>query len=187
MFVVLIGGMVAYTIAHFGSTVILNERLKQTVEGTKSDDLRKDIIITCVQIGLENPIIGVSPQGLSAEIGRRLSVRYRDNFIDAHNAFAHIIGGSGPICLLALVAVFITLWTWEPRWGGRYMSKTDSFRVTARCCACCYCYGPSARCFLAKSCTIRRSIRRSAWPSACAFWPNARAVSDPPPKLQAEA
>ena len=56
----------------FGSTTVLDERVKQTVEGNKSDEHRMDILVAALEIGLDNPMIGVSPQQLPFEIGRRI-------------------------------------------------------------------------------------------------------------------
>ena len=53
---------VAYGVVRFGSTAVFDERMRQTVKGNDSDNLRRDIFFACLQIGLENPLIGVSPQ-----------------------------------------------------------------------------------------------------------------------------
>jgi hypothetical protein len=97
------------------ATEAFERRLEQTTEGTQSDRLRMDILTTSVQIGLENPVAGVSPQQLSTEIGQRLYSKYHDPAIDPHNVFAHLIGGTGIPCSLALLATAAALWFWRPK------------------------------------------------------------------------
>jgi O-antigen ligase len=131
---VLVGGIaaiVAAGILQYGTTVVLNERLKQTVEGNRSDNVRRDIIIACVEIAWENPIIGVGPQMLPYEIARH-APRYNANVIESHNVFAHVMGGSGLICFSAMIAVGWTLCTWKPRAGGKVGGKEDPLREARR-------------------------------------------------------
>jgi hypothetical protein len=97
------------------ATEAFERRFEQTVEGTQSDRLRMDILTTSLQIGLENPVAGVSPQQLSIEIGQRLYSKYHDPAIDPHNVFAHLIGGTGLPCSLALLATAAALWFWRPK------------------------------------------------------------------------
>jgi hypothetical protein len=97
------------------ATEAFERRFEQTVEGTQSDRLRWDIMTTSVQIGLENPVAGVSPQKLPYEVAQRLYSKYRDEVIDMHNVFAHLIGGTGIPCTLALFATAVALWFWRPR------------------------------------------------------------------------
>jgi hypothetical protein len=96
------------------ATEAFERRFEQTVEGTQSDRLRWDIVTTCIQIGIENPIAGIGPQRLPQEIGRRLYSKYHDEAIDPHNVFAHLIGGTGFPCTLALVATAFSLLFWKP-------------------------------------------------------------------------
>ena len=110
----------------FGSTEVFDERMRQTVEGNESDNLRRDILLNCLRIGLENPLIGVSPQHIQVEIGRRLPVIYGEmRVIDSHNVFGHIFAASGMICFVALFALGWTLWTWRARDGSKLTGKDD--------------------------------------------------------------
>ncbi len=97
------------------ATEAFERRFEQTVEGTQSDRLRWDILTTSLKIGVENPIAGISPQQLGLEIGRRLYSTYHDEVIDTHNVFAHLIGGTGFPCTLALAATAAALWFWRPK------------------------------------------------------------------------
>jgi hypothetical protein len=105
-------GAIMLWMSSYGNTTVFDERMRQTVEGTHSDDLRVAIITSCAWIALENPIIGVSPSGLPWEIGRRTNVGHVHlmSRLDSHNVFGHVAAGSGLICLAALLAVGFTLW-----------------------------------------------------------------------------
>jgi hypothetical protein len=116
--------IVAGGILKFGSTKVFDERMQQTVKGNESDEYRKAILWACLDIGLENPLVGVSPQKLPMEIGRRTSVKFHFNMIESHNVFAHIFAGSGMLCTLAIFAFGYTMWSWHPK-DRRIMGKSD--------------------------------------------------------------
>jgi hypothetical protein len=118
---------VAIGIVQFGSTAVLDQRIKQTMEGNKSDEHRLAILAACLQIGLENPIIGISPQVLPFELGRRTSVVHHLNVIEAHNIFAHVFAASGMICFAALLGVGWTMWNLKARGGGK-IGRDDPLR-----------------------------------------------------------
>ena len=127
MFVVAaVAGAIMLWMSNYGDTTVFDERMKQTVEGTQSDDLRVAIAVSCTWIALENPIIGVSPSELPREIGRRTNVEHLHhiNYLDSHNVFAHVAAGSGLICLAALLAVGVTMWTLRSA-DGRKLTKED--------------------------------------------------------------
>lgn len=123
-----ITAIVAIGILKFGTTVVLDERLRQTVEGNRSDNMRRDIVIACLQIALENPVIGVGPQMLPLEIGRRTEDVYHGGALEAHNVFGHVLAGCGLICFAALIGVGWSLWAWKPRGGGMVGGKEDPLR-----------------------------------------------------------
>lgn len=131
VFVAVIAATVAFGIMQFGSTRVLDQRLKQTVEGNESDDYRVEIFLSSLQVGLENPLIGVSPQQLPYELGRRTSIRHGHGYIDPHNVYGHIVGGSGLICFAAFLALGWMLWNWKPR-DGHKIGKTESLRDARR-------------------------------------------------------
>jgi O-antigen ligase len=66
-----------------------------------------------LEIGLENPIIGVGPQVLPYEIARYKTAGYNAGISEAHNVYAHVIGGSGLICFAAMLAVGWALCSWK--------------------------------------------------------------------------
>jgi hypothetical protein len=127
-------GALAIWISQFGDTTVLNERVRQTVEGNKSDNYRLEIFQTCLEVCLDNPVIGVSPQNLPFELGRRNQIGYGDNHINSHNVIGHIIAGSGVFCLLALGALAACLWFWKPRNGVPISQKDDPLREARGLC-----------------------------------------------------
>jgi hypothetical protein len=127
-----ISAAVAFWIVQYGSTKVLDEKLHETVSGYHGDRVRRDIIYACLNIGLENPIIGISPQILPFEIGRRLSVAHQYSVLEAHNIFAHLFAASGLLCLGALFVVGWTMYAWKPRAGGKLGGKDDPLRDAVR-------------------------------------------------------
>ena len=113
LFVGAVVGALVLLISSYGSTKVLDQRLKQTREGTRSDELRKALIINCIKIGVENPILGVSPQGLPLTIGRQLQLEFGHDIVDPHNVFGQIIGGCGLICFAVFVYTGVALWRWS--------------------------------------------------------------------------
>jgi hypothetical protein len=130
LFVAGIAAVVMYAVVNFGSTEVFDERMRQTIEGNKSDDHRMAILYACLEIGLSNPLVGVSPQQLPWEIGRRTSVLHHYNYVFAHNVYAHLFAGSGVICLMMLFIVGAMMWRWKPSDG--YVGGDDDPARLAR-------------------------------------------------------
>jgi hypothetical protein len=99
LLVAAVAGAVVLLISQYGDTRIFDERMRQTVEGNKSDDLRVRLFQASFEIALENPIIGVSPQAFPSHVATKLG--FRGAQLESHNTLGHIMGGSGFICLLA--------------------------------------------------------------------------------------
>jgi hypothetical protein len=112
-----IGAIVAFGIIQYGSTKVFSERMRQTAKGNESDDYRRDILWACWDIAIQNPLIGVSPQQLPIEIGRRTSIKHHYGLVESHNVAAHVLAGSGVLCFVAMLAVGYTMWTWKPSDG----------------------------------------------------------------------
>ncbi len=127
-----ISAAVAFWVVQYGSTKVFDEKMHETVSGYAGDRIRRDILYACLDIGLENPIIGVSPQILPFEIGRRLSLRHNLHVLEAHNMFAHLFAASGVLCLGALFAVGWTMCAWKPRGGGKVGGNDDPLRDAVR-------------------------------------------------------
>ncbi len=117
-------------VVKFGSTETFDERMKQTVEGNESDDYRVAILISCAEIALTNPVIGVSPQMLPKRLGRIAIVSggHSVDAIYAHNVFGHVAAASGLICFAGLIAVGITIFTVKLSDGRQPVPKDDPRR-----------------------------------------------------------
>ncbi len=98
--------------AWFGSRDIFEYRLEQTSSGYGSDDLRQSLFLSALEIGLENPLLGISVQQLPRELAKRTASD--GDAVDPHNFIGYIAGGAGLICLLALFALGIALWRRPP-------------------------------------------------------------------------
>jgi len=108
----LLAAGVVYLMMSLQKTDVFQERWNQTfVKKNESDELRGHIIFACFQIGLENPICGVSASKLPNYIGAIVGAQHAGmNFIESHNVFAHIWAGSGVLCFTALGYVAWTFW-----------------------------------------------------------------------------
>ncbi len=120
-------------VVKFGGTETFDRRMRQTAEGNSSDDYRVEIIKSCAEIALQNPVIGVSPQLLGKELGRITHVAgsHQHNVIDSHNVFGHVAGASGLICFAAMIAIGVTIWN-LPVGNGRHRVSKDDPLVEAR-------------------------------------------------------
>lgn len=109
--VLLIAIGAGYWITNFANTSVAERRLEETQEGTSSDKLRLELIRNAFVVSLEHPLLGVSPEHLPFELGR-LSKISEVAWIDPHNVFGHVAGGSGLICLLGLIGAGWSMWHW---------------------------------------------------------------------------
>lgn len=108
------------------SADVFRERWRQTTEGYSSDELREQLFETSLEIGLENPLLGLGPFGLQAELAHRLIPNAPN--VDPHNAFGAIIGGAGLLAFAAFVWLVVALFRAKPdgapdaRWLVRWMT-----------------------------------------------------------------
>jgi O-antigen ligase len=112
LLVLVLAAAASYWITNFGDTRVAEQRIKDTEKGRTSDNLRLWLFRTSFAIALENPLVGVSPQQLPFELGRRVTTSTRFNFVDPHNVFGHVVGGSGLICFAALLYTGWAMWKW---------------------------------------------------------------------------
>jgi hypothetical protein len=105
----LIAAMSYTAFREWGSSAVVEYRMGQTMSGYQSDNYRWDLFRHCVEIGLENPILGVSPRGLSWELARR--TMSDSGAVDPHNVVGHIFGGCGFLTLFAMLWAGRCLWT----------------------------------------------------------------------------
>ena len=102
LLVLVIATAATVAISKLGTADVAQARIERTFEGNiDSDRDRLALFLTSLQIGLENPIIGVSPEGLTFELARRVMPKLP--YVDPHNVFASVFGGCGIICFSALL------------------------------------------------------------------------------------
>lgn len=129
--VAMVGAVVAGWVVYSGNTAAFERRLKQTNEGTSSDESRVALVIGAFQIALENPIVGVSPQKAPEHLARaaaQITGRHRMTAFGAHNVFAHVAAGSGLICFGALLFLGWAMWNPTPKDAGWTGRKDDPVR-----------------------------------------------------------
>jgi O-antigen ligase len=110
LFLVGMLGLASYgALALLGDTQIFAFRVEQTTSGTyESDETRQSLFRAAVEIGLENPILGVSVQHLPYELAKRIS--FQGDMVDPHNLVGYILGGGGLFTFFALLALGFQLW-----------------------------------------------------------------------------
>lgn len=100
---------VSYAVfALFGTSEIFDYRLEQTTSGYQSDDVRQSLFSAALEVGIENPVLGVGPQLLPRELAKRLLSDA--DVVDPHNFIGYIVGGCGLFTLVALLALGRALW-----------------------------------------------------------------------------
>jgi O-antigen ligase len=106
-----------YTVVHYTGAGEIERRVAQTEEGYSGDTVRLNVVTQSLAIGLENPLLGVSPSGLSRELARRLPNEgivihsSRDaKFVGSHNVVLQLIGGAGLIAFTFFLYLAWQLW-----------------------------------------------------------------------------
>jgi hypothetical protein len=117
----LVGIVVAAALSFFFDLSHVQDRIIATRQGLQSDDVRWRLFATSIEIGMENPLLGISPQELAYELSARIGTPGAS--IETHNVFAHIIGGSGVICL------FLMFYCGYQFWNRRLPSRLPPVRL----------------------------------------------------------
>lgn len=123
------GAVVGWIVVTFFGVTHIEERVASTRTGLESDIGRWNLIANSFIVGIENPLLGVSPEGLTRELATRFG--YPGGQINTHNVFAHIIGGSGVICFLLMLYCGTAMWRWKPP-GNAAPAATVGFRKARR-------------------------------------------------------
>jgi hypothetical protein len=103
-----IGAVLGIAMSMFFNLSHVQDRWMATRQGLSSDELRWKLLWYSIEIGIENPLVGVSPQGLGHELAARLGAPGAS--IETHNIFAHIFGGCGVICLVLMFYCGFLMW-----------------------------------------------------------------------------
>lgn len=105
--VILGGGILYWVVSTYGNTTVLSNRMEVTRTGYVADETRRELFSAAVQIGVENPILGVSPQRLPYDLAHRIHFT-RLAGIDPHNVFGFLIGGCGLLTMgLVVYAAYV--------------------------------------------------------------------------------
>jgi O-antigen ligase len=113
----------AYVAVSLSNREMIEYKIQQTQEGYSSDHLRLELFVAAVKIGLEHPLIGVSPQRVPYEIARHSPVS--QELFDTHNVFGLLAGGGGSLQILTLLFLAFALWKRPVGWG-RGLSRTPA-------------------------------------------------------------
>lgn len=109
LFVVGALGAISYgALTFLGTSTTFEHRVQQTEEGYSSDDIRVRMLEVALDVAVENPLLGATPQGLSYELAQRIGGDAPR--LDPHNFIGYVAGGSGFPALLALLAVAVLCW-----------------------------------------------------------------------------
>jgi 4-amino-4-deoxy-L-arabinose transferase-like glycosyltransferase len=100
-------------ISWLGTTEVLEYRVNQTREGYESDDFRQQLFLTAVDIALENPVLGVTPQRLPQIMASRTQIDAEE--VETHNLTAYLVAGGGFPVLLAFSALLFVLFRYRRR------------------------------------------------------------------------
>jgi hypothetical protein len=115
-----IAGAAMYLFTAFGDTSVIERKIEATQQGSESDDVRQELIVASFSLALDHPVFGVSPQRLPLELARLVPSGHAQ--IDPHNTLAQVVGGCGFVGLVALIAMFWSMWRKPPEHGGLPLS-----------------------------------------------------------------
>ena len=103
-----------YTIVNYLSPKIFEQRVQKTIDSSQSDAARPLLLTTSLEIAFENPLRGVSPQGLQLELARRLPTHAvwagKRLVVDSHNVVMDILGGCGIFTFAVFLYLGWLLW-----------------------------------------------------------------------------
>lgn len=94
----------------FGDRLVIEDRMSKTT--SEAPALRLQLVTSAFKVGLDNPILGASPQNLPREMARLSSVR--GIALDSHNTTGLLVGGTGGLGFLTFLVMGWVLWR-KPR------------------------------------------------------------------------
>jgi hypothetical protein len=105
-------GLAGYlAVDHFADKKLMQLRFEETVSGKTADHLRVELFVAAVEIGMEYPILGITPQQVMFALADKIMYRHA---IDAHNVFGYVIAGCGLIIFSILIYIGWLLWRRPP-------------------------------------------------------------------------
>jgi hypothetical protein len=129
--VALLIGLSYWAVGTFGDRALIKTRYDETFTGRTADNLRIKLLMGAINIGLENPVLGVAPQNVWIALGEEINYK---TAIDAHNVFGYVIAGCGFIIFAVFISVGVLLWRRPPseRKGANFLlifSGSPHFRL----------------------------------------------------------
>lgn len=118
--VVVMGFSIFYLLSTFFGTQVIDERLDRDKKTKQSDTARSDLFWTSVHIGLENPFVGIGPQLVDDELGRRVPLGGNTDPREAHNLQGYLFAGGGLPLAVAFVWLLVALWRRPKEWSSAY-------------------------------------------------------------------
>lgn len=120
--------LVSYaTFTFLGTRQTFDYRIEQTRQGYASDQQRVGLFSTAMDIAIDNPLFGTTPQELNYELAKRMRSDLPQ--LDTHNFVGYIAAGSGFPTLLALLAVAIQLCRRPRRATPNMVAASDLTRM----------------------------------------------------------
>ena len=103
-----LGALVYVLLMRYGSTETFEYKVQQTERGYSSDQRRETLFLTAIEVGLDHPLVGVSPQLLPVVLAQRTHAR--EPMLDPHNVLGHVLGGSGIFCAASFLFLGWSAW-----------------------------------------------------------------------------
>jgi hypothetical protein len=123
---------VAAGIAMIIASIVLSEaenlQIRDATNAERSDQLRIQLVVRAITIGLQNPVLGVSPTRLTRMLGSIVTVS--EEGVDCHNLTGYLIGGCG-LFTFGAFCLFVFSMLVPPRQARRVNDRLirDSIRV----------------------------------------------------------
>jgi hypothetical protein len=109
--VVLLGLAGYWAVNTFADKELIKNRYDETLTDRSADSLRIQLLKAAFDVGLEYPLLGVSPQNVEFELAEKISWK---TAIDAHNVFGYIMAGCGFVILGVFFVMGWLLWRRPP-------------------------------------------------------------------------
>lgn len=110
--IAIILGIISYFAIDKYAENIFERKRRQTIEGYKSDEGRKMLMVQSLAVGIENPLLGVGLDELHHQMAVRLGViRFRIDQMDTHFLPGYLFGSSGIFAFTLFFAFLTALFT----------------------------------------------------------------------------
>lgn len=103
----------------FGDTTAMDFELHGDEKKQSDLDTRLELLQGAVEVGMQNPVVGVGPQNVPEAMGRHFagSDKVRDGKLEPHNVIGYVVAGGGLTLFLVAVALALALWSRPAEWA----------------------------------------------------------------------